>query len=717
MPMHFFAPVPSTVRTPSGAFAGFGALVPAFLWFAGSVAAAPVLSPSPGPALPTGLVAPTDAAEPLAADAALRFSIPEGSKENHFFRRGPVAAHLIASSGLEPRLIVAFPAGNTGAGLWFGRAEKPVRLVLAEGSRLEGVARVDGMRGITAHLRSDAGTLAVRSVVLANLRSIRDYIAGGMQELPRDLAVPPPAGSPLVWHRTTVDGRHHIELRLAGEEGTVVTTDAQGIRRQAGASGGIAVAVTTLTDESPLTPFAPDQIFTADAADRPLDRAVFAFLASEEKFTAGSWRFLTYFGRDTLLTLQLLMPALQPAVVEAALGSVIERLGPAGEVAHEEGIGEFAVRRNLTLSPRPADLATAELDYKMIDGEFLLAPAVAAHLLDSPAGRVRATAFLLRKTADGETYASRLRRNLALVLARTAAFAVQPRFENLLVLKEGIPVGNWRDSDHGLGGGRYPYDVNGALAPAALQAAARLYWSGLLGEAAAQARQAEQGAKAWETAGSYFRVVVPAPLARRRVSAYATALQLDPAAAVAAIDRPVAYHAVALDAVGKPVPVMNTDEGFALFFTAPPPEQLAAVARHILHPFPAGLRMAVGLAVANPAYGEESTQRSFTRNDYHGTVVWSWQQALMAAGLQRQLARSDLPAATRADLAAAERALWAVISRLQAQSAGELWSWEPAAGAEGYAPYGQATGHADESNAAQLWSTVYLAVKPQPPAR
>ena len=29
-----------------------------------------------------------------------------------------------------------------------------------------------------------------------------------------------------------------------------------------------------------------------------------------------------------------------------------------------------------------------------------------------------------------------------------------------------------------------------------------------------------------------------------------------------------------------------------------------------------------------------------------------------------------------------------------------------------YLPFGQARGHRDESNAVQLWSTVYLAVKP-----
>jgi hypothetical protein len=645
----------------------------------------------------------------------LRFSITEGRTENHFYRRGPVAAHAVVTSGEAPRLVVAFPAGNTGAGLWFAPGESPVSLRLAPGAELAGLERPDGLRGIVAHLQSDASALTVRSALLANIRSIREYIWEGARAVPPALASTIAAGPPVVFHRATVDGRHHVELQLAGAAGTTVVAGPDGVQVRAGPRGRIDLMVTALTDEPPLTPFATDELFTAGAADRPLDRQVFAFLASAEKLTAGSWRFLTYFGRDTLLTLQLLMPVLQPPVIEGALGSVLERLGPGGEVAHEEGIGEYATLHNLQLTPRPADLRAPELDYKMIDGEFLLAPAVAAYLLDTPAGRARAAAFLARRTPGGETYAARLEKNLSLVLSRTAPFTAHPIWQNLVALKDGISVGNWRDSDHGLGGGRYPYDVNAALAPAALRAAARLYRSGLLGEQTTLAIEAEKAAEVWKTAESHFRLEVPVAAAKEQVADYAAGQQLAPADALASLAGPVAYHALALDAAGQPVPVMHTDEAFALFFGEPAPAHLEAVAGQILRPFPAGLRTAVGLVVANPVFGDAKVRRTFTRDDYHGTVVWSWQQALLAAGLQRQLARTDLPAATRARLVAAQKALWAVITAMPTQSAGELWSWEPRAGREALAPYGQAKTHADESNAAQLWSTVYLAVQPPQP--
>jgi hypothetical protein len=123
----------------------------------------------------------------------------------------------------------------------------------------------------------------------------------------------------------------------------------------------------------------------------------------------------------------------------------------------------------------------------------------------------------------------------------------------------------------------------------------------------------------------------------------------------------------------------------------------------------------VGVVVANAVYGDAAVQGNFTKGDYHGAVVWSWQQALLATGIKRQLARGDLPDATRMALKAAETALWNVILALKDQRTGELWSWQPQAGKAVLQSFGDASGHSDESNAAQLWSTVYLAVQPPVP--
>jgi hypothetical protein len=130
----------------------------------------------------------------------------------------------------------------------------------------------------------------------------------------------------------------------------------------------------------------------------------------------------------------------------------------------------------------------------------------------------------------------------------------------------------------------------------------------------------------------------------------------------------------------------------------------------MLRPFPAGLLTDAGLLVANPVFADATLQRQLGRTAYHGTVTWSWQQALLAAGLERQIARRDLPAQTNKRLRAAHERLWSVIEKTRELRASELWSWRYVNGRFEPAPFGQNTGDVDESNAAQLWSTVYLAI-------
>src|SRR6185312_6001581 len=56
-----------------------------------------------------------------AQQSRLAFQVREGRVLNYFLREGPVAAHLVLRSGPEPRILVVFPAGNSGVGLWFAR--------------------------------------------------------------------------------------------------------------------------------------------------------------------------------------------------------------------------------------------------------------------------------------------------------------------------------------------------------------------------------------------------------------------------------------------------------------------------------------------------------------------------------------------------------------------------------------------------------------------
>ena len=160
------------------------------------------------------------------------------------------------------------------------------------------------------------------------------------------------------------------------------------------------------------------------------------------------------------------------------------------------------------------------------------------------------------------------------------------------------------------------------------------------------------------------------------------------------------------------MPIVNSDEGFALLFSDPSPAELETYVTAAMRPFPAGLMTDIGMLVANAAQADATAQGRFTPAAYHGAVVWSWQQALFAAGLERQLARRDLPAATRAILTRAQATLWRAIQATRATQSSELWSWAYQGGRYKVVAFGAGKQDVDESNAAQLWSTVYLAVQP-----
>ena len=83
---------------------------------------------------------------------------------------------------------------------------------------------------------------------------------------------------------------------------------------------------------------------------------------------------------------------LEPQAMESAIASVLDRLAPNGEVAHEEDIGEFAVLRNLREGR--GRVATPIYDYGMVDDDFLLAPLAASWLLSDERNRARASRFL-----------------------------------------------------------------------------------------------------------------------------------------------------------------------------------------------------------------------------------------------------------------------------------------------------------------------------------
>ena len=244
-----------------------------------------------------------------------------------------------------------------------------------------------------------------------------------------------------------------------------------------------------------------------------------------------------------------------------------------------------------------------------------------------------------------------------------------------------MPVGNWRDSSDGLGGGSVPFDVNVALVPAALRDAARLLDTGWFSGATDErhepgltlADDARALASAWTGTDHHFTVTITADQARANLASIGNDRGLPNRFITDALgtisDEPVTFPGIALDAEGTPVPVMHGDDSLVLLFGDPSPHTLHQIADRLTAPFPAGLRLpGAGTLVANPVHAGEDLRARFTAGHYHGTVIWSWPQAAYAAGIARQIDRPDLPATTRARLIAAE-AILCRASRLPTPSA------------------------------------------------
>lgn len=651
---------------------------------------------------------------------ALRFSVTEGRIQNEFLRLGPVAAHLMLTSGPSPRLVVAFPAGNSGTALWFEHASTPVKwqpevsMSAARRDLPEGL-----LQGVRAELGIAGGPLTVSHAILSSVRVIRDY--GYTGETPPEVQVAPVvSGNIVVWRRPRLDGAAGYYLAIEVLDGTVSGGGEAPIGFLPDSDGELRLAVTALTGDTPLTALHENGLLS-DAANRDAQlRRTLAFLSFKEKLLAGSWRFNTYFGRDTLMTLQLLMPVLQAPLAEAGLGAVLDRLNPAGEVAHEEDIGEYAVLRRLRNGENASDAPI--FDYKMIDDDFLLPIVAESYLLATPGGQARAADFLARRTHEGESNAAALLRNFGFVLSSSKAFARDTRWQNLVALKAGEHAGNWRDSDDGLGGGRIPYDVNAVFVPAALKAIDAFHESGLLqsyADAKSTTAMGKAGALAelWlREAPPLFDVSVPAPSARAEVARYAERIGVQGSAALAAVpDDGVIFRAIALDGKGKPIPVLHSDEGFALLFLDVPGAEVERIVTTLMRPFPAGLMTDVGPVVATPAFAGDELAPAFARGRYHGTTIWSWQQAMLSAGIARQLERSDLGPAAREALVQAGSRLACALAEAHEIRGSELWSWSEADGRYRVEPFGQRQGDETESNAAQLWSTVHLTSPQQCP--
>jgi hypothetical protein len=479
----------------------------------------------------------------------------------------------------------------------------------------------------------------------------------------------------------------------------------------------IRFTVRVTTDAPALTPLTREQIFNAAflrflsdaraAADRvsrgggasgaalgatvsryrQLERDVRGteLLSSKEKLMAGLPNYATYFGRDMMMTSLMMQPVWTDAMAEFVIASALRKLGPQGDVSHEEALGGQAIRENsseynahlgehfrlVRRGNRAAadtalanaralmvDLQKVRENYHMRDDEFQL-PVVVARYLGNPAiTTARKRAFLLDSSDGRGPRLGLLIKELSLVASLAAPYARDPVVQNLI----GSPridsthwrSISWRDSNAGYANGRFAMDINAIWAPRALESIAEIIaalkltgfsedrLAALAGGAASPLGQlvrdpvfSGRAIQNWKGAARHFVVSLTPAEIRSKVQ---QKLQWLPAeeraywqgvvARTVADTLPLEFLAISLDSAGKPIPVVNTDPATELLLRNgrdTTPDAIAAVERDvraIMRPYPVGLFIdGLGPVVANDAYAPTSVWEAFRRDTYHSPRV------------------------------------------------------------------------------------------------
>lgn len=657
---------------------------------------------------------------------------------------------------ISPRLIVAWPAGNSGVCAFFQpqngvNGSLAVNLITSPiGTNLTSIyipspdTQYPSV-GVKGGLRFNSS--AVLTVpILGSVRTIRDFTEG------------PSLLRPVIQDAIILSSTDNGNASLSRLWLDNVTTTTLSFAPHGNGSVQIDGDKITFTpgdymfaahfNYPQLEQLTPEEVFDPSSrglATQMVDQATsLAFLSYKDKLLAGAWRFLTYFGRDSMISALLLQPVLSQgngSAMEAVIGAVLERINRTdGSACHEETIGDYATYLNLQNNISSTE---ADFDYKMIDTDFFLPVLMQRYFLASSTGSSRSTDLLAIAAGkanprnQGLTYGDLARLNAQRIMDLAAPFAAPggQTQDNLVRLKDGTIVGQWRDSTYGSGGGRIPYDVNTALVPAALRAIAAIsrFRPSIYTGHEDWAVLADQYAQVWEDETlQLFQVTIPAKEARNRLDKFISSSKFYNGPSHAdSVDNDVTFYGLALEGYNdiQKVDVMNTDDCFRLFLLNPTNDvQLTSFlnqsALNILRPFPAGLTTSVGVVVANPALADEDILRTnFTNSAYHGTVIWSWQLAMIAKGLETQLDRckGELAPAFCVDttvygnIKLAYNALWDNLERNEKYLAQEVWSWVYENDDFQFRPLGSlppppGVGGGTESNIRQLWSLTFLAV-------
>jgi hypothetical protein len=280
--------------------------------------------------------------------------------ENYFYSDCHSASQVVVTSPepdsnltiIGPRLIVAWPAGNSGIATYF-QPENGVNGTLgiqlqnsSIGNPLGPVYQSNSHGNATVGVSTTLtfNSSAVLSVaILGSIRTIRDFVEGPslLRDDIQSAIKYSNIDNGVELNRLWLDNITTTTISFTSSNNTI-QLDNDTVKFEAGS-----YIFNASFDYPQLTQLSSKEVLNSDSAglitQSPMQTTSLSFLSYTTKLTAGAWRFLTYFGRDSMIATLLLEPVLsggKGGAIEAVIAGVLERLNMTdGSVCHEETIG------------------------------------------------------------------------------------------------------------------------------------------------------------------------------------------------------------------------------------------------------------------------------------------------------------------------------------------------------------------------------------------
>ena len=289
--------------------------------------------------------------------------LPDPPYDNYFYSDCNVDAQVLTTSPgpddnltiIGPRVIVAWPAGNSGIAVFFAPQDGPNGTLAVElvnstvGMPLSAYQNSDsdndypyvGVQGVLSF--NTSATLTVP--ILGSVRTIRDFTEGPslLRPVIQDaINVTQYNDSGASYARTWLDNVTTTYFNMVPFENSNGAIEMDPENKTISFDAGFYhfEAYFNYPQLQQLTPQdvlnnASQGLITQD----PSQTTSLSFLSYSEKLLAGAWRFLTYFGRDSMISALLLEPVLSTgnaSAIEAVIGAVLERINRTGRLLLEQ---------------------------------------------------------------------------------------------------------------------------------------------------------------------------------------------------------------------------------------------------------------------------------------------------------------------------------------------------------------------------------------------